>query len=65
VKEKCFLQLIGALFGAKAIFGVLYLLFGWEVTISGWIMPLWLIVVAVVVDGYLAFLAYKFSKGKK
>ena len=65
MKEKCFLQLIAALLAAKAIFGVLYLLFAWEIAIAGWVMPMWLVVVAVLVDSYLAFLAYKFSKGKK
>jgi len=65
VKQKLFLQLLSILFAAKAVFGVLYILFGWEVAIAGWLMPLWLMVVAIIVDSYLAYLACKFSKGKK
>jgi len=65
VKQKLFFQLLSVLFVTKAAFGVLYIFFGWKATIAGWVMPLWLIVVAIVVDSYLAYLAYNFSKGKK
>jgi len=65
MKQKLLLQLLSVLFAAKAVFGVLYILFGWKATIAGWVMPLWLMVVAIVVDTYLAYLACKFSKGKK
>ncbi len=65
MKQKLFFQLLGVLFAAKVVFGVLYILFGWKATIAGWVMPLWLMVVAIVVDSYLAYLACKFSKGKK
>lgn len=65
MKLKLLLQLLSVLFAAKAVFGVLYILFGWEVAVGGWLMPFWLIVVAIVVDSYLAYLACKYSKGKK
>lgn len=63
--QKLFFQVLSVLFATKAVFGVLYILFGWKVTIIGWMMPIWLIVVAIVVDSYFAYLACKFSKGKK
>ena len=65
MKQKLFFQLLSVLFAAKAVFGVLYILLGWNAIIAGWVMPLWLIVVAIVVDSFLAYLACKFSKGKK
>ncbi len=65
MKLKLLLQLLSVLFAAKAIFGVLYILFGWKVSLAGMVMPTWLIIVAIIVDGYLAYLACKFSKGKK
>lgn len=65
MKLKLFLRLISFLFAAKAVFGVLYILFGWEVAIAGWLMPMWLMVVAVVVDSYFSYMACKFSKAKK
>ena len=65
MKQKLFLQIVGVILAVKAAFGVLYLIFGWNIAISGWVMPMWLIVVAVVVDGYLSYLACKYSKAKK
>ncbi len=65
VKQKVFFQLLGVLFAAKVVFGVVYILFGWEATIAGWIMPFWLMAAAVVADGYLAYQSCKFSKAKR
>lgn len=62
ISQKIFTQFVGLLFGLKAIFGLFYILNGWEATIAGWIMPLWLMVVAVIVDGYLAYVAAKLTK---
>ena len=64
MKLKLFFQLISVLFAAKVIFGVIYIFMGWQASIAGWIMPIWLIVVAILVDTYLSFLACKFSKKK-
>lgn len=65
MKQKLLLQLLSVLLAAKAVFGVIYILLGWKAIIAGWVMPLWLMVVAILVDAYLAYLTCKFSKGKK
>jgi len=65
MKLKLFLQIISVLLAVKAVFGVLYIVLGWEIPIMGWVMPTWLVAVAVVVCGYLSYMACKFSKGKK
>lgn len=62
LKLNSFLQVVGFLFTAKAVFGVLYLLFGWQAAIAGWVMPMWLMVVAIVADALLAAAAFKFIK---
>lgn len=62
MSQKRFIQVVGLLFGLKAVFGLIYIFWGWNISISGWTMPVWLIVVAVVVDTYLAYLAAKFTK---
>ena len=62
MKLNKFLQLVGFLFAAKAIFGVVYLFLGWQASIAGWVMPMWLMVVAIVVDALLASVAFKFIK---
>jgi hypothetical protein len=65
MKLKLFLQIISVLLAIKAVFGVAYIAYGWNIAIAGWTMPTWLIVIAIVVDGYLSYLACKFSKAKK
>lgn len=60
--KKLFFQVVGLVFGAKALFAVVYLIAGWQTNIGNWVMPSWLLVVAFIVDGYLAYTAYKFSK---
>ncbi|MBI4100419.1 hypothetical protein HY439_01630 [Candidatus Microgenomates bacterium] len=50
------------MYTAKATFGILYLLLGWQIDISGWAIPDWLVMVATVVDGYLAYTALKLAK---
>lgn len=62
MKLKTFLKLVSLLFAGKAIFGVFYILLNWQVAIAGWIIPTWLIVIAVVVDSYLSYTACKLSK---
>lgn len=62
MKLKSFLKLISVLFAAKVIFGVLYLILGWQVTIAGMVFPSWLIVIAVIVDAYLSYQACKLAK---
>ena len=64
MKQKLFFQIISILFAAKALFGVLYILTGWKASIAGWVMPMWLMVIAILVDAYFSYLACKFSKKK-
>ncbi len=64
MKLNSFLQLIGFILAAKVVFGIFYLLLGWQVAISGWVLPSWLMVVAVVVDALLAAAAFNFVKKK-
>jgi hypothetical protein len=64
MKQKLFFQIISVLLAAKAVFGILYIFMGWKASIAGWVMPMWLMVVAILVDAYLSYLACKFSKKK-
>lgn len=62
MKLKSFLKLICYLFTAKVIFGVIYLLLGWQATIAGWAVPSWLVIIAILTDSCLAYLACKLAK---
>ena len=62
MKLKSFLQIICFLFAAKVVFGVFYLVLGWQASIAGWVMPMWLMLVAIVADSFLAYTACKLAK---
>lgn len=62
MKEKTYFTLTGILFGAKSVFGIYYLISGWDASVGPWIIPMWLIVVAVIFDGFLAYVALKLAK---
>ena len=53
--------LLAYFFAAKALFGIVYLLMGWETVIEMWLFPNWLVILAVIVD---TFIAYKLTKVK-
>lgn len=61
MKLKMLLKVLSILFAAKAVFGILYLLLGWEIVLNVWLMPTWLIIVAIVTDLYIS---YKLCKAK-
>lgn len=62
LKLNTFLKLVGFLFVVKAVFGLLAMLLGWQVVFAGWVIPNWLMVVAVVVDALLASGALSLAK---
>ena len=59
MKFKTLLKILAVLFAAKAVFGIFYLLLGWEIVLNVWLMPTWLIVVAIIADLYFAYKLYK------
>jgi hypothetical protein len=65
VKLKLFLKLVSVLFAVRVITAIFYLIFGLQVSLAGRLIPLWVAILGMVVDGYLSCLAWKFSKGKK
>ncbi|MCL4367262.1 hypothetical protein M1563_03795 [Patescibacteria group bacterium] len=65
MSQKYFFQVLGFIFSFKTGFGLIYLMFGWQATISGWVLPNWLVGIAVLIDGYFAYLSFKFKKVKR
>lgn len=63
--QKLFLKIVGVIAAVKAVFGIVYLIYGWKVWIATWLIPTWLVLVAVVVCALIAYWAFKFSKGRK
>lgn len=62
MKLKDYLQVSGAVFILVAFVHATRLLMGWEVSINGQIIPLWVSVLGVVVAGFLGYTALKPQK---
>ena len=56
---KPFTKIAIAVFSLVAILHLLRLVFGWEVIVSGIIIPLWVSVIGLIVSGGLAFLLWR------
>jgi len=63
MSQKTFLFFIGILFLAKVLFILVWMTAsGWLVTLNGWQMPMWLMVIGLVVDAFISWQAFKFAK---
>ena len=60
--QKNFFTLTGTIFLIIAALHLLRIVNGWEATIGGWTMPVWLSWAALIVAGYLGLLGIKFGK---
>lgn len=60
--EKMYIKLTGTIFSIVAILHLLRLIFGWEVIMGNWQIPIWVSFVGVGVSGFLAYIAFKLSK---
>jgi hypothetical protein len=56
---KPFSTIAAAVFALIALLHLLRLAYGWEVTFAGWVVPLWLSVVGLIVAGGLAVLVWR------
>jgi len=59
---KPFVALASIIFAVVAILHALRLLYGWEVTINGWAVPMWVSVIGFVVPAGLALLLWRESR---
>ena len=54
MKEGAFLLVTSAIFALIALLHALRLIYGWNVTIEAWTVPIWVSAVGFVIAGYLA-----------
>lgn len=62
MNQRTYLQVTGLLLAVVAVVHLLRAVLGWEASIGGWDVPVWLSWVAVVIAGYLAYSAYKLMR---
>ncbi|MBI5203635.1 MAG: hypothetical protein HZA11_01825 [Nitrospirae bacterium] len=61
---KPFTKIAIVVFSLVAILHLLRLIFGWEVIVSGFIVPLWLSAIGFIIAAGLAFLLWRENTGK-
>jgi len=61
MKQKTYLLTVGIVFTIVAIAHLVRLIFGWEVLIDTWALPVWFSAVFIFI-GYLAFEAFRHHK---
>ncbi len=60
--RKPFTTIAVGIFGLVALMHVLRLLFGWEITIEGRVIPHWVSALGFVIAGGLAFMVWRESR---
>lgn len=59
MNHKTYMTVSTAIFGLLALLHLARILFGWDAVIGGWLVPMWVSWVALVIGGYLAYTGYK------
>jgi hypothetical protein len=62
MRQKTFSLVVGLIFLLIAVMHGLRLAFRWEVVLNGWLVPMWISAVAIVITAYLAFESLKLSR---
>jgi len=62
MNQKMLTQIAGIIFTFIAAVHALRLALGWEAVLGGWVVPMWISLVAILVAGYLAYKTFKLMK---
>jgi len=62
MSSKTFSLAAGIIFGLVALMHILRIAMGWEVTIGGWMAPMWISWLGVVVAGVLSFSGLRLAR---
>ena len=62
MNQKTFSLVTGLIFLLIAVIHVLRLAFKWEAVLNGWVVPMWVSAVALLIAAYLAFEGLKLSR---
>ena len=62
--NKLFYTLTAVIFSAVAIMHILRLVYGWEALIGGFMVPMWVSYIGIIIGGFLAYTAIKIGSKK-
>ena len=65
LSAKIFLKLVGIIFAVIGTVHLLRLIFGWQIVLVGWVVPVWISAFGVVIAWYLAYNAFSYAKKYK
>lgn len=60
--QKDYAKVTGVIFLLIALLHLLRIVLGWSAVIAGWMIPVWVSWVALVVSAYLSYTAFRLSK---
>jgi len=63
--QKTFFYFVGTVFGIVSILHLLRLIFGIDVTLGSWMLPIWMSWLGTVVTGYLSYASFHFAQTSK
>ena len=58
---KTYALVTGGLFSIVALVHLLRLAQGWDITIAGWLVPMWVSWIGLIIPGILAFFGLRFG----
>lgn len=58
-KKEAVLRAAGVIFGVIALAHALRIVFQWNVVVEGWVVPVWVSVIPVILGGWVAWAAMK------
>lgn len=61
MNTKIYYRVVAVIFSIIALLHAMRLFYGWEATIGGAIIPLWMSIFGVAISGYLAFRGWQFA----
>ncbi|MBI2884774.1 MAG: hypothetical protein HYY15_01205 [Candidatus Omnitrophica bacterium] len=59
MKQKTFNRVAGDVFLVVAVLHLCRFVFRWDAVIGGWVVPMWVSALALVLAGYLALAAFR------
>ena len=62
---RMYIQVTGAVFGVMALVHVIRLILNWPAQVAGWVVPIWLSWVAILVAGALCVWAFRLAGRKR
>ena len=62
MSKKTFIKICTLIFFIIGVIHLLRLIFAWQITAQGWIIPMWISIIGTIVPIYLAYSGFRYWK---